>query len=350
MSTSTWDLLAELPLAVESYELDGLAEQLSPEFQRRCTLIRLRGEGHEGVGEDVTYSPEDQEALQAAGAILPLAGSWTLASFSAHLGTLDLFPVPASAPAYLQYRRWAYESAALDLALRQAGRALHDVLGRRPQPVNFVASLRLGDPPDFTGLLRRLELNPTLRFKLDPTPTWDDEVVARLVALDAVDTLDLKGQYEGTIVDNPPDPVLYARVAEAFPGAWIEDPRLTPETDPVLAPHRARITWDAPIHSVADIEGLPFPPRTINVKPSRFGSLRALLDTYDHCAAHGIGLYGGGQSELGPGRGHIQYLASLFHPDAPNDIAPSQYNLPQLPSQLPASPLAPTPSPTGFSW
>ena len=90
----------------------------------------------------------------------------------------------------------------------------------------------------------------------------------------------------------------------------------------MLAPYRDRITWDAPIHSVADVEALPFPPRTLNSKPSRFGYLREIFDFYDYCAEQGIGLYGGGMFELGPGRGQIQYLASLFHPDAPNDVAP----------------------------
>ena len=33
-----------------------------------------------------------------------------------------------------RFRNWAYESAALDLALAQAGRPLHDVLGREPRP------------------------------------------------------------------------------------------------------------------------------------------------------------------------------------------------------------------------
>ena len=42
------------------------------------------------------------------------------------------------------YRRWAFESAALDLALAQAGRSLADVLEREPRPVNFVVSMRLG--------------------------------------------------------------------------------------------------------------------------------------------------------------------------------------------------------------
>ena len=61
----------------------------------------------------------------------------------------------------------------------------------------------------------------------------------------------------------------------------------------------------------------------VNIKPSRLGGLQSLLDVYDYCAAHGIGSYGGGQFELGVGRGQIQYLASLFHPDAPNDVAPA---------------------------
>ncbi len=64
-----------------------------------------------------------------------------------------------------------------------------------------------------------------------------------------------------------------------------------------------------------------------------------MLDAYDYCAERGIGNYGGGQFELGPGRGQIQYLASLFHPDTPNDIAPTGYNLPVARAGLPASPL-----------
>jgi hypothetical protein len=165
-----------------------------------------------------------------------------------------------------------------------------------------------------------------------------------------VDSVDLKGQYEGTIVDNPADPALYQRIVDAFPNAWIEDPKLTPETEPILLGHHERITWDAPIHGVRDIEALPFPPRTLNIKPSRLGGLESLLDVYDYCAAKNIGCYGGGQSELSVGRGQIQYLASLFHADAPNDVAPAGFNMPEPPADLPGSPLAPAPSATGFRW
>jgi L-alanine-DL-glutamate epimerase-like enolase superfamily enzyme len=347
---ATFDALAGLELRIDDYALAGLVREISSDFTRRSTVIRLRGAGREGVGEDVSYDPEVHEALQAAGPVQPLAGDWTLASFCDHLETLDLWPQPPRWDAFRHYRVWAYESAALDLALRQAGVPLHDALGREPRPVTFVVSLRLGEPATFEPVRRRLERYPSLRFKLDPTTDWTPELVQQLVATGAVDSLDLKGLYVGTVVDQGADPALYRLVAEAFPQAWIEDPRLTEETDPVLEPHRHRITWDANIHSVADIEALPFAPRMVNIKPSRLGPLRELLRAYDFCAERNIGMYGGGQFELGPGRGQIQYLASLFHPDTPNDVAPGGYNDAEPPDGLPASPLAPQPSATGFRW
>ena len=60
-------------------------------------------------------------------------------------------------------------------------------------------------------------------------------------------------------------------------------------------------------------------------------------------------MYSGGMGELGVGRGQTQLLSSMFHPDAPNDIAPSAYNEPSLTDGLPGSPL-PAPAPTGFRW
>jgi hypothetical protein len=59
-------------------------------------------------------------------------------------------------------------------------------------------------------------------------------------------------------------------------------------------------------------------------------------------------MYGGGMGELDVGRGQIQLLASLFHADGPNDVAPSGYNTDAPASDLPASPLILSPAPTGF--
>jgi hypothetical protein len=348
----TFDLLADLPLDVEGYSLEGLKASVSSGFERLSTVVHLDGGGLEGVGEDVVYDGEDQIALQEAGPVLDLAGSYTLGEFCQLIESLDLFPVaPQRGEVSRLYRRWTFHSAALDLALRQSGRSLPQALGREARPVTFVVSLRLGEPATLEPIERRLNRYPTLRFKLDPTSSWTPELIDALVQTGAVDSVDFKSLYRGTIVDQPPDPVLYQRVVEAFPDAWIEDPDVvTPETAEVLEGSHDRITWDAPIHSIADVEALPFPPRMVNIKPSRMGGLPALCAMYDYCAEHRIGAYGGGQFELGPGRGQAQYLASLFHPDTPNDLAPVGFNQNDPPPGLPASPLAPAADETGFRW
>lgn len=350
--SSTYDLLADLPLRVDSYSVEGLVRDVSSGFTRMSTLVHLEGAGETGTGEDVVYDNEDHEVLQTAAPELPLAGDWNLGDFCDHTEALDLFPAPpVRGDVSRLYRRWTFHSAALDLALRQARKPLHEVLGREPRPVTFVLSIRLGEPSTLDPVLSRLERYPGLRFKLDPVSDWDDQIVAGLVATGAVDSIDFKSFYKGTSVDNPTDPELYRRCTEAFPDAWLEDPDIAdPRIDEILRPHRDRITWDAPIHSVADIENLPFPPKTVNIKPSRFGPLRSLCAGYDYCAEHGIGAYGGGQFELGQGRGQAQYLASLFHPDGPNDLAPAGYDAPVPPDGLPESPLPPKPSATGFAW
>lgn len=348
---STYDLLAGLPVEVDGYWLEGLRMDVSSGFERLTTVVHLHGGDVEGVGEDVVYDAEDQVALQRAGATHDLRGRFALAELCHLIDSLDLFGVPPQREVSRLYRRWTFHSAALDLALRQAERPLHEALGRPVRPVSFVVSLRLGEPPSLGPVERRLARYPSLRFKLDPTSSWTPELIEGLVRTSAVDSVDFKSLYRGTVVDQPADPVLYRRVVEAFPRAWIEDPDVTsPETAEVLAAHHDRITWDAPIHSIQDIEALPFPPRMVNIKPSRVGGLASLCATYDYCAAEGIGAYGGGQFELGPGRGQAQYLASLFHPDTPNDLAPSEYNQDDPPAGLPMSPLEPVPDVIGFRW
>jgi L-alanine-DL-glutamate epimerase-like enolase superfamily enzyme len=355
---STYELISDLPLTVDSYELEGLEFHMpAGDFERLTTVIHLHGGGEEGIGEDVTYDAIDHVALQEAGPVLELVGEHTLGSFGELVASLDLFPAEPVRDVSALYRRWAFESAALDLALRQAGKPLHEVLGRESRPVTFVVSMRLTppgseEPSSIEPVRARLEAYPTLRFKLDPTNDWTDELISELAETGAVDSLDLKGFYKGTPVDVDTDPELYRKCIEAFPGAWLEDPDINQETRPILEPVRERITWDAPIHSIADIEALEWNPRMVNIKPSRLGGLQNLFAAYDHCEAEGIGAYGGGQWELGCGRGQIQYLASVFHPDTPNDVAPSGYNDPEQARKpgLPTSPLDPAPSRTGFRW
>jgi hypothetical protein len=333
---SLWDRLSELDLEVDAMRTETRSVAVSPEFTRATTTVVLAGAGHEGRGEDVTYNAEDHEWFPA----LEGGGETRLATFSRSLDEVKLFSDAPKMEASAHYRRWAFESAALDLALRQNGLSLGAAVEREYRPVRFVVSTR-GDAFAF------LAHNSELELKLDPENSWERPFIERLAATGRVRVLDLKAYYRGTVVDLAPDPALYAAVAELFPEAVIEDASLEGECGEVLRGQEQRLSFDAPIHAVADVLALPVEPGWLNIKPSRFGTLERLLDCVEYCDAHGIRLYGGGQFELGVGRDQIQALASLFYPDGPNDVAPKEYNLEGPRPGLPASPLPP-PERRGF--
>jgi hypothetical protein len=347
---SLYERIADLPVTIDGYRLERRERETSSDFTRVTTVFTLEGDGARGRGEDVTYDADEHEALLSADLDLPLAGEYTLAEFSAHLDGLDLFPSPPEREVFRNYRRWAVESAALDLALRQAGRSLGEVLDRQYDPVRFVVSTRLGDPPRIDRIEKLLAVDSDLEFKLDPTSEWTRDLAERVAARAPVRILDLKGQYEGTNVDQPVDPDLYELVLETFPAAVVEDPALTPETQSLFAGHEDRISWDYPITGVESVADLSFEPSWLNVKPSRFGTIESLFETIEYARERGIDLYGGGQFELDVGRQHLHVLASLFYPDAPNDVAPGGYNDPEPRSDLPSSPLAPPEEPQGLGW
>src|SRR5690349_9003242 len=108
---ATFDALAGLELEVDGYELEGLSLQV-PGFERLTTLIRLRGRGEEGVGEDVTYDGLDHIALQDAGPALDLTGHATLGEFCDFMAGVDTFPAEPQRDVSRRYRRWTFESAA----------------------------------------------------------------------------------------------------------------------------------------------------------------------------------------------------------------------------------------------
>jgi hypothetical protein len=320
------------------------------------TVVELRGDGETGRGEDVTYETEDHDSLHGAHGAgdlgWDLAGSYTVDAFSTALADVDLFPEPPQRETARHYRRWAAESAALDLALRQADTSLAAALDRTYDPLRFVVSTRLTpeDDPTADRVREWLAVDPGLEFKLDPTPAWSAALLDDLAATDSVRILDLKGYYEGTEVDTEADPDRYRAVLETFPEAVVEDALFTPETEPVLEPAADRLSWDYPVTDVASVKALPVEPEWLNVKPSRFGTVADLLDTVEYCLDRGVTMYGGGQYELDVGREHIHALASAFYPDAPNDVAPRAYNAPEPHADVPASPLAPPADPTGLGW
>ena len=305
---SLWDSVSDLELRVDHYELKRRESMTPSGWTRVTTTVVLAGAGETGHGEDVTYDAEMHEDVPDE---LMLAGTWSLEDFSHRLDDLEELTEG--------YRRWAFESAALDLALQQGEIGLGEALGRTEHPVRFVVSTRAA--PE-----RWLEVAPELEFKLDAEKDWDRELLRRLRELDRVRVVDLKAYYRGTSVDLAPDPELYRAVAEELPDAIIEDAWLEDGCREALAGAEDRLSFDAPVHSLADLDGLPLEPRWLNIKPSRFGTVRELLETIEACAERGISMYGGGQYELGPGRLQIQRLASIFYPDGPNDVAPQEYN------------------------
>ena len=115
-----YERLAPLELSVESLDLERRELDLG-RFVRVTTTVVLAGDGARGEGEDVTYQPEEHDGFPRP----DLAGNWTLEELSGRLEPLEL----------PDYRRWAFESAALDLALRQAGVSLAEAVGRElPRP------------------------------------------------------------------------------------------------------------------------------------------------------------------------------------------------------------------------
>src|SRR3954469_17080458 len=198
---ATYARVAELPLSIERCELVPLARDTSSGFTKVSTVIRLTGKGHEGQGEDITWDQIDQiEQLRRAGELSWLRGRRTVEEFSTLLGLADLFPVEPIRDSARFYRRWAFESAALDLALRQNGLSLQEAVGRVPRPVTFVVSPRLGQPATLAPLRALREVRGSLRFKLDPTASWDDDLLVELASLGGVDVVDLKGLYRNASV------------------------------------------------------------------------------------------------------------------------------------------------------
>ncbi|MCK9250088.1 MAG: hypothetical protein M0P31_14080 [Solirubrobacteraceae bacterium] len=340
--TDLWTAVKDLPITIESHALEVLLPDGPTDREDfSTTQLHLHGRGEEGIGEQVGL-PETQDGLRALA--FDVTGEWaTLEGFVAHLDTLELWPTPPSWDLERHWRRWTFESAALDLALRQAETSLPEVLGRTPRPLTFVTSFGLGDPPDADKVARRRAAHPTVGFKLDVEPSWTQEIMDRVAAVDGVATIDFKGQYGMEVEDDDALVAMVERTIATFPDAILEDPHDHPAILERLAPVADRVSYDGPVTGVASLAATAMTVGIVNVKPCRVGRLDELSRLYAHCEAHGLRMYNGGMGELGVGRGQAQLLASLYHPDAPNDIAPSAYNLEDPPADLPTSPLDPSP-------
>ena len=317
-----------------------------------ATVIHMRGGGQEGVGEDVTYDALDHVALQDAGPVQELAGSWTLGSFFDHVGALDLFPAEPVRDVSRLYRRWAFESAALDLALRQQGTPLAEALGRELRPVTFVVSLRLGEPPTLEPVRAPARSLPDAALQARPDPRVDrraDRAAGR-------DRRGRLGRPEGLLQGHggrqPAGPRAVPAGGGGVPRRLDRGPRHH-RRDPARCSSRTATASPGTRRSTRSPTSrrCPYPPKMVNVKPSRFGSVKALPDAYDYLAERGIGAYGGGQFELGPGpRPHP--VPRVAVPPGHAQRRGARRLQPRGPARraCPSSPLEPRPSATGFRW
>ena len=188
---------------------------------------------------------------------------------------------PSSA-VYRNYRRWGFESAALDLALRQAGHVAAG--GPRPRAAAGHVRRLLADGRArrrSTPVARRLARYPDLRFKLDATPGLGRRADRRAASRPAPSTRSTsRAPTRARAVDVDDRPGVLPPHRRGVPGRLARGPRprRRGRARRRSRPFQDRITWDAPIHSVDDILAAPVIPRTVNLKPSRFGSVKALFD------------------------------------------------------------------------
>ncbi len=336
---SPWRRLRDLPLEVDQLAVRRLELRIGRGFVRRTVEVSLEGGGLVGRGEDSGWRAE------AHGALLGAAGPWrpgasTLGEFADHLGTHaageGAFGGTRPDTDEERARRWALESAALDLALRQAGLGLGEALGLRPRPLRFVASLA---PRGADEVRERLALAPGLGLKLDARAGWGDELVRELAGTGAVEVVDFKGRAEGAAV--------LERVLEHLPRVLVEDPPTDPRSVSLLVRAGVRVALDSGLLRPVDLERAPVPLAAVNLKPARVGSLRAHLELVEACTAAGLMCYGGGRFELGVGRRQLQLLASLLHPGGPNDLGPVEHHAPSH-GPLPTGPLRLTPVEAGL--
>ena len=242
-----------------------------------------------------------------------------------------------------RWRNWAYESAALDLALRQAGAAA--ARGARARAA----------AADVRQLARARRPAVGRHDRPPPRALPDRRLQARRrVRLDAGDHRGAGRHRRGA--DGRLQGPLRARGrgrggagravrrgARGVPGRDLRGPARAAGDRRALDAVRDRVSFDAPVTRVAGHHDADRQRQAVaDRRPAAaVRDLRALrrrracdVRRRDGRARHRA-------------RGQIQLLASLFHPDAPNDVAPSPFNLPEPPPGLPTQPAGAGDPPAG---
>ena len=321
---STYDAVKDLPLEIDGYELGaaraGGRGELHAQDDRRRPARRRRG----GRGEDVDYDPAEHGALPgAAAASCPFAGR-------AHARLVLARCRPAQTETTGAGRSSRPRST---WRCGRRGLSLGEALGREPR-----RHVRLLDAR--TALDDWLALYPDLRFKLDPTPEWTDELIAHARRPRQRRRRRPEGRVPRHGRRQPADPELYRARRGGVPGRVDRGSRAD------AGDRRGARAASRPDHLgradplVGRRRGAAVRAALPELQAVALRHARAAVRVLRRAASeHGIELYGGGQFELSVGRGQIQILASLFSADGPNDVAPGGYNASEPIAGLETSPL-----------
>ena len=300
--------------------------------ERSFVLVRVEGEGEQGLGEcvadaDPYYSAETNRT------------AWhVLAEFLAPLVLGRTFDHPREVFDALRIVRGhnmakaALEMAAWDLYARQRGEPLASVLGGNRSRIESGVSIGIQDSLD--ELVERVEIERAAgyrRVKIKIKPGWDVEAVARI--RDACGDIPL--MVDANAAYNLADAGHLASL-DRFGLMMIEQPL---EYDDVRdhaclqAQLETPICLDESIHSVRVAEeALDLGAcRIVNVKPGRIGGHGQSIRLHDLCRSRGVPVWHGGMLESGIGRAHNIHLSTLPNFTLPGDVAASRrYYAPDL--------------------
>jgi L-alanine-DL-glutamate epimerase-like enolase superfamily enzyme len=300
------DALSRLPVLIDSARVEVSAVHVEgfSDGPRPTSVVTLAGGGAIGAGECVAWTMEEQERFAHLGPSLVTPGQTTIGELHDAIRSAE------------RYHRAAVESAALDLALRQASTNLFALARRPPLPVAFCLSIgvedvaRAGEPA--TAVFQALARHPLARIKIDVDPAgWSEWEWGELAGTGRVVVADFKRRGAASQVN---------RAYEALPDAWLEDPPLDALGSD--ASWLGRVALDGYVQTAADLAPPPVTPGAVNIKAARMGGPLEALRALELCAREGWWAYVGGMFEVGPGRPQAQVIASLFTADAWNDVAP----------------------------
>ena len=304
------------------------------------------------MGEDVIYDAEEQEQLPARGR-RPRPRRVAHARLVLALAGLAR-SLPRRRPehdAWRNYRRWGFESAALDLALRQAGRPL--ARGARPRAAaGHVRRLDRSAPPD-PGRVRGCWSAPGHALQARPDEaSWDEALVERARrARRAWTSSTSRRRTLARRRSDPAEPSSTGSSSRRCRHALIEDPDVCTSREgapmPRAAPRPDHLGRADPLGRRRRRAPVPAADAELEAVAVR-QSLQALLDFYDSCAERGIVALRRRPVRARPGPRADPVPGVAVPPGRAERRRAVRVQPDPVPAGLPGSPLPPAPTRSAF--